>query len=213
MWERSYTFVHFRYGVWLGKTELNSPQHGKKQYHKVKKIYIHEKFQLYNFANDIAIIQLSSPATFNKYVRTLCLPKSDVIQPRQKMYAMGWGSTKRHSGLRRPDRYSSVLNHVMLPMVREEICRKSLPSSAYYNSTIMLCAGDGRGKRDACYGDSGGPLVYLAKETVKGKVDYSWHIVGIVSWGDGCAKKNNYGFFTRVSSYGDWIKSIIASTK
>lgn len=206
-------FIHFRYGVWLGKTELNSRPHGKKQYHKVKKIYIHGEFRIYNFANDIAIIQLSSPANFNKYVSPLCLPKPDVIQPRQKMFTMGWGSTKKHSGLRHPDRYSNVLNYVMLPMVREELCRRSLPSSAYYNSTIMLCAGDGRGKRDACYGDSGGPLVHQAKETVKGEVDYSWHIVGIVSWGDGCAKKGNYGFFTRVSSYIAWIKTIITLRK
>ena len=195
----------------MGKTELHSQAHTKKQFRNVKRIYIHSKFQRHNFTNDIAIIQLSSPANFNSFIGTLCLPGAGALRPRKKMYAMGWGGTKQHSGLRRPDRYSDVLRHVMLPMVRDEMCKKSLPSSASFDKTTMLCAGDGRGKRDACFGDSGGPLVHQTKETVKGKTHYRWRIVGIVSWGDGCAKRGKYGYFTRVSFYKDWIKNIIGS--
>lgn len=64
----------------------------------------------------------------------------------------------------------------------------------------QLCAWDQKFMKDACKGDSGGPL--HAKED---KIDY---IVGIVSFGIGCATKDP-GVYTRVSSYIDWIESIV----
>lgn len=200
-----------RYGVRLGKIKLGKNAHKKKRHHKVKSIYIHHQFQRHNFANDIAIVELSKPVTLTKYVNTLCLPRIDALQPRQRMYTMGWGGTKQHSGMRPPDKFSKVLNYVMLPLTQDDICQGAVATSDYYNSMSMLCAGDGRGKRDACYGDSGGPLAYQVKETAKGKAHYTWHIAGIVSWGEGCAKRGKYGYFTRVSFYADWIKNKIQS--
>lgn len=57
----------------------------------------------------------------------------------------------------------------------------------------MVCAQGSDPPRDACQGDSGGPLVTGS------------HLIGIVSWGEGCADTDYPGVYTRVSTYNSWI--------
>ena len=59
----------------------------------------------------------------------------------------------------------------------------------------MLCAAD-EGK-DSCQGDSGGPLV--AQENGK------YALIGVVSWGYGCAFSGYPGVYARMTEKMDWI--------
>ena len=102
------------------------------------------------------------------------------------MIVAGWGDTTENG------RTSNNLMHVTIPFVSNTACRNS------YGSNIRdtnICAGVAG--KDSCQGDSGGPGVY----SNAGKTS----IVGVVSFGYGCARPGYPGAYTRVSSYIDWI--------
>ena len=68
-------------------------------------------------------------------------------------------------------------------------------------SEDMVCVG-GAGK-DSCQGDSGGPL------SVKEGDQYS--LVGVVSFGAGCAADGLYGVYSEVDKLRTWIDETIAA--
>ena len=61
------------------------------------------------------------------------------------------------------------------------------PGAQASPSQSAICAGFENGGTDACQGDSGGPLV-----AIDANGDLSQ--IGIVSWGEGCAQAQKYGF-------------------
>lgn len=70
----------------------------------------------------------------------------------------------------------------------------------------MICAGDPRGgwKKDACQGDSGGPLQIITSNT-----SCLFQVIGVTSFGIGCASVDIPGVYTRVSHYLNWIEDIV----
>ena len=79
-----------------------------------------------------------------------------------------------------------------------------------YNSTMTFCAGDGKGGSGACKGDSGGAFV---RQIRRGTSFKRWVVIGVVSWGKGCAQKDQYGYYTRVYPFVGWIKKTINDGK
>ena len=70
--------------------------------------------------------------------------------------------------------------------------------SAYDNDETMICAG-GEVGFDSCQGDSGGPLFSINQNT------NTHTLVGVTSWGFGCADANYPGVYARVSAVDGWI--------
>lgn len=154
---------------------------------------VHEGFQENFFNKDIALLRLEEDLDLTSYpeVRPVCLPSDP-----SKVYegltgtVVGWGDTSNGK-----EKYPKALREVDLPIV--ECGRKKI--AGVLITPFMLCAGVKSGGKDACYGDSGGPLVV--------KENDRYTLVGIVSFGDRCAKRNVPGVYTRISEVVDWIST------
>jgi trypsin len=66
----------------------------------------------------------------------------------------------------------------------------------FFDPADMFCSGVDGGGIDTCQGDSGGPIVHVATNT----------LVGLVSFGIGCARPNYAGVNSRVSAAKEWIE-------
>jgi trypsin len=140
---------------------------------------------------DYKIITLARPSKFKPVQILLDNPSQP---PLVGKYAtiMGWGNTREENGTHVSS--SNVLLRVDQEIRTMEQCAamgmKPLDES-------MVCAGGVEGE-DSCNGDSGGPLFM---ETSKGDA-----VIGVVSWGNGCARKDQPGVYARISTVVGWIK-------
>jgi secreted trypsin-like serine protease len=142
----------------------------------VRRIAIHPSWSPSTFNNDVAVWELTTSATG---IPLASLTTSDGAVG-SSLLATGWG-TLSEGGSSPID-----LRKVSLPLASRTNCN----DSNSYNGQIttnMLCAGRDTGGIDTCQGDSGGPLTRGSS------------LVGITSWGDGCARRNKFGVYTRVS--------------
>uniref|UniRef100_G1PEJ1 Peptidase S1 domain-containing protein n=1 Tax=Myotis lucifugus TaxID=59463 RepID=G1PEJ1_MYOLU len=148
--------------------------------------------------NDIALVQLAKEVSFSKYVRKICLPEAKMkLADNDSVVVTGWGTLYMNGP------FPNILQEALVKIIDNKVCNAPHALSGLVTDN-MLCAGFMSGKTDACQNDSGGPLVYPDSRNI-------WHLVGIVSWGDGCAKKNKPGVYTRVTAYRDWITSSLNS--
>uniref|UniRef100_A0A8D0B7U0 Peptidase S1 domain-containing protein n=1 Tax=Salvator merianae TaxID=96440 RepID=A0A8D0B7U0_SALMN len=158
----------------------------------IRRIVMHPHYDQYISDYDIALLELEAPIFFNELVQPICLPSSPrVFIYGTVCYVTGWGALKENIYFM----YSST----KVKIIDQSICNK------LYDDVItsrMLCAGNLNGGIDACQGDSGGPLACLGSGN-------RWYLTGIVSWGEGCARKNRPGVYTKVAAVSDWIHQYI----
>ncbi|KAI5618334.1 serine protease 60.2 precursor, partial [Silurus asotus] len=151
------------------------------------------------YNNDIALIKLASPLTFNAGVMPVCLPAQD-SELQNSGWVSGFGTTETY-------KTSNHLSYIALPTVDQEVCFLSFNGKKAKESVVstltenMFCAGLPEGGKDTCKGDSGSGFV-----TKKNDVFY---VAGIVSWGVGCGRPGRYGVYTRVARYTNWIQKIM----
>ncbi|XP_078055358.1 suppressor of tumorigenicity 14 protein homolog [Mustelus asterias] len=156
----------------------------------IKQIIVHESYNPQTFNNDIALLELANPVTFSSVIQPICLPDATHNFPVGKsVWVTGWGRLKEDG----PE--AKVLQKAELRIIKRQICNSLLSNVV---SSRMLCAGFLSGGIDACQGDSGGPMSSVEKN---GRV----FLAGIVSWGDGCARRNKPGVYTKAAKYRQWI--------
>ncbi|GAV00955.1 hypothetical protein RvY_11735 [Ramazzottius varieornatus] len=193
----------------VGEHHLYTEEETEQLFRPVKTV-IHAHFDTDTIENDIALIKISSSIRYDNHVQPACLPNAseddDLMLNTTRCVILGWGKRRPYA------RYGAdVLHEAEVSVVSHSTCR-----AAYYHehpiTRKMICAGSGRqGRSDTCEGDSGGPLLcqLSGQENGEGQDAASWKIFGITSFGDSCGKRDKYGVYTRVSSYLDWISTVI----
>jgi len=148
---------------------------------------VHPSYSSSSFRNDFMILKLDS--SFSSISLPNINSNGGTPSGTQDIVVVGYGATSEGGS------QSSQFREVTLQHVSYDQCNSA------YNGDIdqgtMFCAGVDGGGMDSCQGDSGGPLVI-------GNT-----LVGVVSWGIGCAREEYPGVNARVSSASSWIDNWI----
>lgn len=160
--------------VVAGRTDLRTDE-GEQRL--VRDVWVHPGYRSPTTGDDVAVLVLDRPVPY----ATVPLETSrSAYRAGTLATVLGWGYTSE----RGPS--SPVLRSAQVPLVADDDCSAIFRE---FNPETMVCAGDPYGGADACYGDSGGPLVADGR------------LIGITSWGSGCARERTPGVFVRVASY------------
>ena len=154
--------------------------------HSIKCIISHENYNDQGVLNDIALIKVSPHFKLTRRTRRAIklINSGEKLSPGTLAKVSGWGAIKENGFS------SKILQKVEVPIMSMTECKSylgPLPKG-------QICAGYEEGGRDSCQGDSGGPL------TIKNL------LVGIVSWGEGCARPRKPGVYAEIAYYRNWIK-------
>lgn len=194
----------FNGGVRIGITNVDL--NNQLDFVRMDKYYVHPKYKSDgSYRHDIMLIKLQrvpkiDPVPIVKYNTNPAIPI-----PNQSVRVIGFGFTSEKNST-----VSNKLRKVDVDIIDIDTCaRLYKDNSVHPDERYMMCAGIlGFGGKDACYGDSGGPLL-LQQSTSTKKSDYV--VVGLVSWGRGCARGNQPGVYTKVSRYRKWIRTTLCN--
>uniref|UniRef100_A0A670YSW6 Peptidase S1 domain-containing protein n=1 Tax=Pseudonaja textilis TaxID=8673 RepID=A0A670YSW6_PSETE len=176
-------------------------------------IVVHPYYAGVGLSADIALVKLEEPVIFSRTILPICL--STVADPEpfpvgMMCWVTGWGDLYPDASF-----VTRTLQKLEMPILDVDKCDEMyhndssssdidtevLPKDYKLIYDDMICAGYPEGKKDSCQGDSGGPLAC--------KLNGTWFLAGIVSFGVGCSEPNRPGVYTRVTSYMDWIQHTI----
>jgi secreted trypsin-like serine protease len=147
--------------------------------------------------SDIALIKLDRRFNINTSNLAVLATKSSENAfgtPQICSKTAGWGATESSGNATRN------LRNVDVPILSSAQCREM--NGPKITDAAHLCAGYTQGTKDSCQGDSGGPLIVRAGPT-------GYLLVGVVSYGEGCARPGKPGVYARVSTYASWVLDTI----
>ncbi|XP_037809798.1 collagenase-like [Lucilia sericata] len=163
-----------------------------------KKFFIHPAYDDEYLFNDIGLIELHTPVTFNDNIKAIELISPADAAKNQLLGAeaiiAGYGQTT--DNIRK---YSLWLLYASVAVVNKTICEEAYEEQI--EDSVICTKASNNSKESACDGDSGGPLVWknAANKFVQ---------IGISSFSmvNECSKFPSG--YTRVSSYYDYIHNI-----
>merc|ERR1719347_2230925 len=165
----------------------------------VSDIIGHPSYSSSDLSNDICLLKLKESLEFTHFIQPINLPEIEQQTEAGTLATItGWGTLTK-GGFSLPN----VLHKVEIPVVSDDDCDSAYDSAGYGTIESMICAGLPEGGKDSCQGDSGGPFFLNDPESPT--------LIGIVSWGIGCARAGYPGVYTEVSYFIDWIQDTMSS--
>ena len=154
----------------------------------VASIKKHPNFDISTFQNNIAVLELAEPVSLTEYpnIKPACLPEAGALFPGEAIVS-GWGKVAEGS------HSTASLYEVGVTVFSDGECGNQLTED-------MICAGVMVGGKGTCQGDSGGPLV--AEDPARNN---SMSLIGVVSFAEGCAARDNLTVYAEVSHFIDWL--------
>jgi len=168
---------------------------GYEQIRGITKKVISGRYNPVTYESDIAMLKLSIPLDLTRG-RTGPAPfvefQGEAPEVGANATITGWGALVSGGLPSVPNQHKATVF-----IVSSQACDAAYPSATIVPT--MLCAsneiGTGAGP---CDGDRGGPLI----------MNDSGKVVGLISWGFGCAIKGYPGVYTKLSFYLDWMASV-----
>ncbi|XP_069682379.1 uncharacterized protein [Periplaneta americana] len=159
--------------------------------------YPQVKYNQFLYNNDIALIELSEPLMFTRYVGAICLPEKE-IEPRQLCVTAGWGYTSPGE-----INFSRYLHYLPLPTMDLRECN----STKHYAGFITddeICAGFTDGEKSPCYNDEGAPLMCVSEGGV-------WELQGVLSYHSNCGRGYHSSIFSSITAVRSWVEKTVGS--
>jgi len=186
------TAAHCCDGIGIEDTRIVVGDHnvevdeGQEQFMQIESLKIHENYDPNTIDYDICVLTLTQVIEMNEYAAPVTISTQTEWTEGTTFTVSGWG-------LKHEDDFDTaeILQKVNVPYVTDETCSNDYDGENVVTDR-MICAGE-KGK-DSCQGDSGGPMI-----------DSEKNLVGIVSWGIGCAEEGYPGVYSRVASLVDFI--------
>ncbi|BES96191.1 serine protease [Nesidiocoris tenuis] len=166
-----------------------------KSYSSFSDVVIHQNYNPNTVKNDISLISLAKDMSS---VTPVCFPPA--ARHTGDVTIIGYGTTRENTN-KAP---CTILEAHVIEYTRAE-CLRTAVAPQIRNLPGVICAGLRNGSADSCQGDSGGPLMYQKKG--------QFTLEGIVSFGNGCARRNNPGVYTSVAYYNNWIRSRLSNDR
>ncbi len=177
--------------LYIGGRSLSDMARAEKN--KVDWLAVHPDYNPDNFYSDIALLKLSTSSNKTP-LSLLSADSNDKLAVNDQVRVIGWGLTDAGNG----SSVSNILQEVDLSFQPDSVCSDTYVINVDNYWQRSLCAGEIIGGKDACQGDSGGPLLI--------KAENEWALIGLVSWGDGCAEPRKFGAYTEVAFFHEWIE-------
>jgi len=170
---------------------------------RIDRIVVHPDYNPSSQANDIALVRLETVAGpfIAEFARTRgpADPASVTVLGFGAFYE---GRLAANATLRTgapAAQVSDRLRQALLRTIAPTTCAEMLGVGGEATGAHQICAGAGRD--ETCVGDSGGPLIAEDRGTDR--------VMGLVSFGSGCAGDLPVTVYTRVSAYAGWIADTI----